>query len=112
MRIGRTALFVIGASAIGLAACGPVDDLEDDVDDPALEVESDTAHPSWCRSSLNGGVAGVYNRATKKVEWKSELHSGVAGVYNPLTREVVWRSALNSGVAIVYNPRTRKVESR
>ena len=63
------------------------------------------------RTFWNGSTCGVFNQATKQIEWQDTWHRGVAGVYNPDTQQVEWEYGhMNHCVAGVYNPRTRRVE--
>ena len=66
-------------------------------------------HVEWRYSP--GGLAGVYNPATKRAEWKyAYSHSWVAGVYNPRIKSVEWKGPAPGCVAGVYNPASQTVE--
>jgi len=61
------------------------------------------------RTKSEGSVAGIYNPAKQTVEWKMKFQGGVAGVYNPETQTVEWNMKYRGGVAGYYNPQTKSV---
>ena len=69
-----------------------------------------TGKVEWKTHSF-AGIAGVlYNPETKQIEWKQVSRGGVAGVYNPIKKRVEWKIRYNAGVAGVYNPIEKRVE--